>query len=89
MKIVNKLKKEKKWHATSYLKLSMEVYGPCSVWFYKALSIVTSEIDSDYRKINKEDFIEYARKLKYSELRCEQMYIRLKEIEVEFEELIQ
>ena len=61
----------------------MRSQGPCSAGVYEAMYLALDDLDYAFKKFSKEEFKEYVGDLKYSEYRCEEIYIRLEEIERE------
>ncbi|MEG0855812.1 MAG: hypothetical protein RSG52_04940 [Terrisporobacter sp.] len=66
----------------------MRGWGPCSAQLYEAISMAQSEVESEYKRMNKEEYIQYVGGLYYMELRCEEIYVRLEQIEQEAAELL-
>ena len=60
----------------------------CSPSFYECLDHTKAELEYDYKKKSKDEFINYVGKLYYAEYRCEEIYKRLQEIEDEASELL-
>lgn len=59
----------------------MEGFGPCPAGFYEGFQLATNEIDSEFRRMNKKQFVEYVGELYYAKYRCEAIYERLEAIE--------
>lgn len=68
---------------SSIFSMEMRGWGPCSAGFYEAISLAEDDLEDDFSKYTKEEFINYAGGIKYAEFRCEAIYKRLKEIESE------
>ena len=66
----------------------MRGWGPCSAQLEEAISMAQSEVESEYKNMTKEEYIQYVGGLYYMELRCEEIYVRLEQIEKEAEELL-
>lgn len=66
----------------------MRGWGPCSAQLKEAISMAQSEVESEYKNMTKEEYIQYVGGLYYMELRCEEIYVRLEQIEKEVEELL-
>ncbi|MEG1410088.1 MAG: hypothetical protein RSD36_09630 [Terrisporobacter sp.] len=66
----------------------MRGWGPCSAQLYEAISMAQSEVESEYKNMSKEEYIQYVGGLYYMEHRCEEIYARLEQIEKEVEELL-
>ena len=66
----------------------MRGWGPCSAGFYEAISLAEDDLEDDFKSLSKTEFKEYVGNLKYAEYRCEEIYIRLEEVEKEAKELI-
>lgn len=66
----------------------MRGWGPCSPQLCEAISMAQSEVESKYKKMSKEEYIQYVGGLYYMEQRCEEIYVRLEEIEKEVEKLL-
>lgn len=66
----------------------MRGWGPCSAQLEEAISMAQSEGESEYKNMTKEEYIQYVGGLYYMELRCEEIYVRLEQIEKEAEELL-
>lgn len=47
-----------------------------------------SEVESEYKRMSKEEYIQYVGGLYYMEQRCEEIYVRLQQIEREADELL-
>ena len=65
----------------------MRGWGPCSAGFYEAISLAEDDLEDEFKSLSKAEFKEYVGNLKYAEYRCEEIYIRLEEIDDEVEEL--
>lgn len=66
----------------------MRGWGPCSAQLYEAIAMAQSEVESEYKRMSKEEYIQYVGGLYYMEQRCEEIYVRLQQIEKEAEELL-
>lgn len=66
----------------------MRGWGPCSAQLEEAISMAQSEVESEYKNMTKEEYIQYVGGLYYMELRCEEIYVRLEQIEKEVKELL-
>ena len=66
----------------------MRGWGPCSAGFYEAISLAEDGLEDKFKSLSKTEFKEYVGNLKYAEYRCEEIYIRLEDIEKEAKELI-
>lgn len=66
----------------------MRGWGPCSAQLEEAISMAQSEVESEYKNMTKEEYIQYVGGLYYMEIRCEEIYVRLEQIEKEAEELL-
>lgn len=73
---------------SSIFTTEMRGWGPCSAQLYEAISMAQSEVESEYKKMTKDEYIQYVGGLYYMEQRCEEIYVRLEEIEKEAEKLI-
>lgn len=65
----------------------MRGWGPCSAQLCEAISMAQSEAESEYKRMTKAEYIQYVGGLYYMEQRCEEIYVRLEEIEKEVQEL--
>ncbi len=54
----------------------MRGWGPCSAQLEEAISMAQSEVESEYKNMTKEEYIQYVGGLYYMELRCEEIYVR-------------
>ena len=72
---------------SSIFTLEMRGWGPCPAGFYEAISLAEGELEYEFKRLSKKEFKEYVGNLKYAEYRCEEIYIRLEEIEREALEL--
>lgn len=70
-------------HISSVFTLEMRGWGPCNASFYEGIGLAEAELEYDYKEYSKEEFKEYVGNLKYAEYRCEEIYLRLEEIENE------
>lgn len=61
----------------------MRGWGPCSAQFYEAIDMAKCDVEDDYKKMGKEEYIQYVGGLFYMEQRCKEIYVRLEEIEKE------
>ena len=66
----------------------MRGWGPCSAQLCEAINMAQSEVESKYKDMSKDEYIQYVGGLFYMEQRCEEIYVRLEEIEKEAEELL-
>ena len=65
------------------LKEEMDAFEPYGSPFYDIFQLAIEELDFEYEKRVKRNFIEYTGKLYYMKFRCEEIYERLKIIEEE------
>lgn len=72
---------------SSMFVTEMRGWGPCSAQLYEAIHIAQSEAESEYKNMSKEEYIQYVGGLYYMEQRCEEIFVRLQQIEREVEEL--
>lgn len=70
------------------IKREMDGFGPCGSSFYDCYDELINNLDYDYKNMSKEEYINYAGSLHYIKCRCEEIYERLKRIEIEVVELI-
>ena len=68
---------------SSVFTVEMRGWGPCSSSFYEGIGLAEAELEYAYKEYSKEEFKEYVGNLKYAEYRCEEIYLRLEEIENE------
>ena len=61
----------------------MRGWGPCSAQLCEAIDMAKWDIESNYKKMEKDEYIQYVGGLFYMEQRCEEIYVRLEEIEKE------
>ena len=66
----------------------MRGWGPCSAQLCEAIDMEKCEVESKYKEMNKDEYIQYVGGLFYMEQRCEEIYVRLEEIEREAEGLL-
>ncbi len=59
----------------------MRGWGPCSAQLEEAISMAQSEVESEYKNMTKEEYIQYVGGLYYMELRCEEIYVRSAQLE--------
>ena len=57
--------------------------GPCGGIFEEEIDLRICDIEYDYKKKSKDEFISYVGNLYYAKYRCEEIYERLQEIEYE------
>ena len=55
---------------------------------YESIRMAQSEAESEYKRMSKEEYIQYVGGLYYMEQRCEEIFVRLQQIEEEAEELL-
>lgn len=55
---------------------------------YEAIGIAQSEVEDKYKTMSKDKYIQYVGGLYYMEQRCEEIYVRLEQIEKEAKELL-
>lgn len=73
---------------SSIFTTEMRGWGPCSAQLCEAIDMAKADAEGEYKNMEKDEYIQYVGGLFYMEQRCEEIYIRLKEIEKEAEELI-
>ena len=73
---------------SSIFTTEMRGWGPCSAQLCEAIDMAKAEVEYEYKNMKKDDYIQYVGGLFYMEQRCEEIYVRLKEIEKEAEGLI-
>ena len=66
----------------------MEGFGPCGSGFYEAISLAKSNLDYEFKNMDKKEFIKHAGMIWYIKSRCEEIYKRLKEIAREASKLM-
>lgn len=65
----------------------MRGWGPCSAQLYEAIEMAKCDVESEYKNMSKEEYIQYVGGLFYMEQRCEEIFVRLQEIAKEAETL--
>ena len=71
----------------STLRYTLRGIGPCGSGFYEALDYAKSEVEDEYKNMDKDEYIQYVGSLYYLGERAEEIYARLQEIEKEAEEI--
>lgn len=71
----------------STLRYILRGIGPCGSAFYDALEYAKSEVECEYENMTREEYIQYVGSLYYLDLRAEEIYKRLQEIEEEAEKI--
>lgn len=71
----------------STLRYTLRGIGPCGSGFYEALDYAKSEVEDEYKNMDKDEYIQYVGRLYYLGERAEEIYARLQEIEKEAEEI--
>ena len=66
----------------------IEGFGPCGNGFYEAIESAKSNLDYEFKNMDKKEFIKRAGMICYIKPRCKDIYIRLEEIEREATKLI-
>ena len=61
--------------------------GPCSAQLCEAIDMAKADAENEYKNMEKDEYIQYVGGLFYMEQRCEEIYVRLEEIEKEAGEL--
>lgn len=64
-------------------EIEFEGLGELAPTFPELVSAVKQNIEGNFESSNKEDFIHFVGNIYYADLRCRQIYNRLKEIEIE------
>lgn len=65
----------------------MRGWGTCSALLCETISLLQSDIEIKYKRMTKDEYIQYVGGLYYMEQRCEEIYVRLEEIEKEVQNL--
>lgn len=71
----------------STLRYTLRGIGPCGSGFYEALDYAKSEVEDEYKNMDKDEYIQYVGSLYYLGERAEEIYARLQEIEKEAEKI--
>lgn len=72
--------KRKLTEISKELQDEMEGHAIFGSAHYEALQMAMEDLSSDYKKMKKDEFVIHAGNLIYMEQRCEEIYVRLKEI---------
>ena len=73
---------------STVLEDEIEGFAPCGSVFYDTFDLAVDELDYEYKKKSKKEFMDYVGKLYFMKFRCEEIYNRLKEIDGEAENIL-